>query len=153
MEPTATHTAELDQVRLRRAELREALGDLEQALAAPAAGRAEDWGKAVSVALDQIGADWKTHVQVTEGPGGLHHAIRTASFRLIKAVEALTEEHAAITVEIDELVAQAEQPCDADAVETIRDSATRLLGHIIKHRQRGADLIYEAYQTDIGGDG
>jgi len=26
-----------------------------------------------------------------------------------------------------------------------------LLGHMVRHRQRGADLIYEAYQTDVGG--
>jgi hypothetical protein len=35
----------------------------------------------------------------------------------------------------------------------VREDATRLMGHVIKHRQRGADLVYEAYATDIGGNG
>ena len=28
---------------------------------------------------------------------------------------------------------------------------SKLLGQLTRHRQRGADLIYEAYQVDIGG--
>ncbi|WP_422771495.1 hypothetical protein ACN28C_33630 [Plantactinospora sp. WMMC1484] len=34
--------------------------------------------------------------------------------------------------------------------ETI--SATDLLRELFRHRQRGADLVYEAYQPDIGGE-
>ena len=50
MEPTAvstarSHTAELAAVRERRAELRETLGALEQALASPAVGRPLIWGE------------------------------------------------------------------------------------------------------------
>jgi hypothetical protein len=37
-------------------------------------------------------------------------------------------------------------------VEAIRDLGTTLLGHLARHRQRGADLVYEAYQADIGGE-
>jgi hypothetical protein len=36
-------------------------------------------------------------------------------------------------------------------VDAVRERGTRLLGHLVRHRQRGADLIFEAYQTDIGG--
>ena len=32
-------------------------------------------------------------------------------------------------------------------------AATELVGRVVRHRQRGADLIYEAYEVDIGGSG
>ena len=28
---------------------------------------------------------------------------------------------------------------------------TRLLGRLVRHRQRGSDLLYEAWAVDIGG--
>lgn len=152
MEPSVpTHSSELDAVRLRRAELREALDGLERALAAPAAGRAGDWGKSVQAAVAEIADDWQTHVSLTEAPGGLHPSIRAASARLIHAVDSLTAEHGEIAAEVAELVILTDGEVDGADVDGIRDSATRLLGHIIKHRQRGADLVYEAYSLDIGG--
>ena len=41
---------------------------------------------------------------------------------------------------------------DGDDVTRIRELGTRLLGALVRHRQRGADLVYEAYQVDIGGE-
>jgi hypothetical protein len=32
-----------------------------------------------------------------------------------------------------------------------RDDLQRLLGRVVKHRQLGADLVWEAYNLDIGG--
>ena len=40
-----------------------------------------------------------------------------------------------------------------EAVAAHREAATELVGRIVRHRQRGADLIYEAYEVDIGGSG
>ena len=37
-------------------------------------------------------------------------------------------------------------------VDSIRESATTFLGRLSRHRQRGADLVFDAYQTDIGGE-
>jgi hypothetical protein len=39
---------------------------------------------------------------------------------------------------------------DGGAAAEIRTAALRLLGGLAEHRQRGADLLYEAYQVDIG---
>ena len=33
----------------------------------------------------------------------------------------------------------------------LRDELQRLLGRIVRHRQLGADLVWEAYNLDIGG--
>ena len=146
----ATHT-ELDAVRIRRAELREALYGFERALAAPAANRAVIWGEAVHASAIGIADDFGAHVEVTEGPGGLHQAILAGDLRLANAVAALTAEHGQIAAEIAELVAGSAAPVTAEDVDGLRERGTKLLGHLIRHRQRGADLIYEAYATDIGG--
>jgi hypothetical protein len=36
-------------------------------------------------------------------------------------------------------------------LDDARDDVQRLLGEIVRHRQHGADLVYEAYHVDIGG--
>jgi hypothetical protein len=151
MDPTVSARAELDAVRVRRAELRETLNGMERSLAAPAAGRAVVWGEAVHASLLTVASDFGAHVEVTEGPGGLHQSILAGDLRLANAVAALTVEHGQIAEEIAVLVADSEAPVTPADVDDLRDRATRLLGHLVRHRQRGADLIYEAFQTDVGG--
>ena len=154
MEPTTTRTdnrSELTAVRIRRAELREALDVVERALAAPARGRAVVWGEALHVVIGELADDFGAHVEVTEGPGGLHQAILSGDLRLANAVDALTTEHAAIAAEIAGLVADSAAPVTPDDVDDLRERGTKMLGHLIRHRQRGSDLFYEAFETDIGG--
>jgi hypothetical protein len=151
MDPSVAARTELDAVRIRRAELRETLNVMERSLAAPASGRAVVWGEAVHASLLTVASDFGAHVEVTEGPGGLHQSILAGDLRLANAVAALTEEHQQIAEEIAVLVADSEAPVTPTDVDDLRERATHLLGHLVRHRQRGADLIYEAYQTDIGG--
>jgi hypothetical protein len=42
---------------------------------------------------------------------------------------------------------------DAWPLHQARDEIQRLLGLIMRHRQRGADLVWEAYGVDIGTAG
>ena len=37
-------------------------------------------------------------------------------------------------------------------VDGVRRLGTALLGLLVRHRQRGSDLVYEAYELDIGGE-
>jgi hypothetical protein len=37
-------------------------------------------------------------------------------------------------------------------VEHQRRHALELMAALVRHRQRGADLVYEAYSVDIGGE-
>lgn len=151
MEPSVSTRAELHAVRIRRAELRETLNALEMTLASPASGRAVIWGEAVHASLVMVADDFVAHVDVTEGPDGLHQSILAGDLRLANAVNALTVEHAQIAEELAALVADSDAPVTADDVDDLRDRSTHLLGQLVRHRQRGADLIYEAFQTDIGG--
>jgi hypothetical protein len=153
MEPPVhtSHSVELATVRQRRAELRESINALELALASPAVGRPLIWGERVRSVLAEVADDFREHIEVTEGPEGLHHAILDGDLRLANAVHALTDEHKQISEEIADLLTETEPPVTAEDATDVRERATHMLGHIIRHRQRGADLIFEAYDTDIGG--
>ena len=64
----------------------------------------------------------------------------------------LTHDHARIRGLVDELLARVRgQEGDGD-VDHVRELGTTLLGARVRHRPRGADLVFEAYQVDIGGE-
>jgi len=142
----------LDALRQLRAELRGSMNALELALAAPAVDRVGAWAERVSVALGELSADFRTHIAVTEGPDGVHRELLETAPRLSNAVQHLVAEHAVITALVEDLLTRASDPASNDDIDAIRDLATGLLGRLARHRQRGADLIYEAYETDIGGE-
>jgi hypothetical protein len=142
----------LESLRLRRAELRESMSALEQALAAPASDRTGAWAERVHVALVELSADFREHIEVTEGADGLYSGLLTTAPRLSNSVASLTLEHIRIKGMADHLLTRMSGPTATDDVDGSRDLATTLLAKLSRHRQRGADLVYEAYQIDIGGE-
>lgn len=140
-------------VRLHRSELRESMAALEQALASAAAGRVQAWAERVHVALVELSADLAAHVQLMEGSKGLHREVVTAAPRLAGAVQRLAGEHVDLTRLVDQLIRQVggELP-SGDGVMRARDDGVSLLGRLARHRQAGADLVFEAYQVDLGGE-
>jgi hypothetical protein len=69
-------------------------------------------------------------------------------------VEVQLDEHAEALAEVERLLAERDEGLrDEDAVEAHREACIRLLGRLVRHRQRTSDLIYEAYAVDIGGSG
>jgi hypothetical protein len=153
MEPDSLHTDPgLETLRLHRAELRESMGALEQALAAPVADRTGVWAERVEVALVELSADFREHIDITEGPDGLYPGVLTTAPRLSSSVASLTREHIEIKGIADRLLTRISKPLVSTDVDEVRELATALLAKLSRHRQRGADLVYEAYQTDIGGE-
>lgn len=147
----AARQADLTELRQRRVELRETMNAVEAALAAPASGRAVIWGEHVHAAAIDLADDFEEHIAVTEGPGGLHQSILAGDVRLANAVQALTTDHGLIAAEIARLVHDTDPPVTPNDVVMTRERGTAMLAHVARHRQRGADLVYEAYQTDVGG--
>lgn len=144
-------------LRRRRAELLESINALEQALAAP--GQQVRWVERVSNALLELSGDLSDHLELTEGPGGLYGRVVRSSPRLAHHVDRLTQEHNKLSELMGELIILVRQAQDSteqaedvlgDLVK-IREGGTKLLGALVRHRQRGADLMYEAYSVDIGG--
>ena len=142
----------LQAVRAHRAELRESIGALEQALAGPIPGRVAAWAERVHVALVELSADLREHVALTAGPQGLHRKVLATAPRLAGAIRRLVDEHDAITHLVEQMMDWVSVPLDDDGVAATRGLGVRLLGRLVRHRQAGADMIYEAYQTDIGGE-
>jgi Hemerythrin HHE cation binding domain len=154
MEPnsSAPEQAFLEQLRRRRAELLESMSAVEQALAAPAPGRQARWAERVHLALVELSADFDEHIDITEGSYGLYRELLTTAPRLSGAVARLTREHALIRDLLDNLQARVGEPGINPDVDEVRDRGTVLLGRLVRHRQRGSDLIYEAYTAEIGGE-
>lgn len=154
MEPSTATTEQklLDQLRRRRAELLESMHAVEQGLASPAPGRQAYWAERVHIALIELAGDFRVHIDITEGPDGLYGELLATAPRLQGAVARLVREHALIKDQIEDLVAAAGAPDVTENVDTVRELATALLARLLRHRQRGSDLVFEAYQADIGGE-
>jgi hypothetical protein len=152
---TTTSRPELDDVRLRRAGLKAALSGLELALAAPAPHRGT-WVAGVRDGLHALHEVWTRHIVETEAPGAFLDELVAEAPRLATPASRLRREHS----EILATITRAEKrlitpPADDDSygcwVDEMRTDLTALLVALAKHRQRGADLVYEAYDVDIGG--
>jgi len=154
MEPNSStpDQAFLEALRRQRAELRESMSALEAALAAPAIAGQARWVQRVHVALMELAGDFREHIDITEGPEGLYREVVRTSPRLSDAVAGLTREHLLINGHVDDLLACVTTPDVTGDVDTVRDLATALLGRLVRHRQRGSDLVFEAYEVDIGGE-
>jgi hypothetical protein len=139
-------------LRRHRAELRESMSALEYALAAPAIAGQARWVQRVHVALVELSGDFRAHVGITEGPDGLYRDLLKTSPRLSDAVASLTREHLLICGQVDKLLARVTAPDVIEDVARVRGLGTALLGRLVRHRQRGSDLVFEAYEFDIGGE-
>lgn len=145
-------TTYMDRVRAHRAQLRESAAAVDEALAHPIA-READWRERVKAALAELDHDFSGHVELTEGPGGLYDRIIAAAPRLSTSVDRLREEHGRFNERIDAFIRSLEDGQGPTDVKALREDVTSLIGQLVRHRQKGADLIYEAYEVDLGGSG
>ena len=150
MEDDELSTPALEAARGRRVELHAALVDTELALAAPAPGRASQWARDVVGRLEVLRAAFDRHVEVTEGPGGLYDEIRERAPRLMRKLESLRAEHPAIGEGIADVLNRVAQVAADEEVSEVRAAVLTVLGRLARHRQVGSDLVYEAYNVDVG---
>jgi hypothetical protein len=145
---------ELDDVRLRRAGLKAVMSGLELALATPVAQR-DAWLSRVTDALNAVHEVWTRHIVETEAPGAFLDELTAESPRLSKPTSRLRREHNDVLAQItraEKQLSMAPTGDDYDRwAEELRAELTSLLCALARHRQRGADLIYEAFDVDIGG--
>jgi hypothetical protein len=145
--------AHLEQVRTQRAELGESMAALEAALTLPA-GAGPVWRRRVRAALTELAHDLRDHADVTGARGGLYADIAATSPRLTHGVEVQLAEHAEALAEVERLLDERDDGlADPAAVDAHREAVIRLLGRLVRYRQRTAELIYEAYAVDLGGSG
>jgi hypothetical protein len=144
----------LEQARQRRKTLHDALVHLEEAISSPATGRVEDWAGQVDREMREVEAAFEQHMLVTEKPDGLYDEILERAPRLAGNVQRLRDEHPDIKEGIRHMLNRLEHDRiggDGWPVDQARDDLQRFIGSVIRHRQKGADLVWEAYNVDIGG--
>ncbi len=143
----------LADLRRRRAELRDSMDALERALSAPASpALAVRWAERVQAALMELSGDFREHLAVTEGADGLYQDLSRRAPRLTGQVSRLVKEHLVIGERLEGLLSLMGLALGSDEATRVRDLGTELVAMIVRHRQHGADLVYEAYEVDIGGD-
>ena len=152
-EPEQEGTPTLEEAARRRADLHHALIEVERAISSPAIGREADWTKQVVLHLEDLARTLDEHIEVTERPEGLYDEITQKAPRLSNKIERLRAEHPDLregaTLAIDKL--RNSGVGETWSLDHARDDLQRLLGKVVRHRQLGADLVWEAYNLDIGG--
>lgn len=142
----------LDEARSRRFALGDAADQVEDLIARPASD--PDWSSRVGEAMDDLLDAFDGHVTEVEGDDGLLLQVQMDQPRLSNGVKRMYVEHVEIRTVLDDvlsLVRSCGGACDETAVESIRLATVDLLRLISRHRQAGADLVYKAYNVDIGG--
>jgi hypothetical protein len=142
----------LERVRAHRAELRDSVAAVDEALASPIA-RGGAWRERVRAALAELSHDFRDHIELTERPGGLYESVKRGAPRLNSAVERLTGEHTQYADAIGGYLTVLEHGGTIADLPAFREEVTSLMGQLVRHRQKGADLVYEAYDVDLGGSG
>jgi hypothetical protein len=138
--------------RSRRLALREAIDRLEGALSAPS--RQAGWADKVTRCVAQVRAAFDAHVDEVEAEGGMLVDVLENQPRLAPVVAVLRDEHVAVDDALDQLAGELVAlggELDSDRVASVRRRGIELIGAVVEHRQRGADLVFDAYSVDIGG--
>jgi hypothetical protein len=142
----------LERARRRRSDLHGVLVELESALAAPAAGRVAAWSLRVHEGLVELGAAFERHIAVTEGPEGLFGSVMSRAPRLAGTIDELSRQHRRIRQSVGDALDAVHRAADAaEPPAASREAVLDLIEQLMRHRQHGADLVYEAYAVDIGG--
>lgn len=136
----------VERIGIRRSELRRVMSDLEEALARPAHG--DDWLPNTLMALASLGKVLADHIHDVEAPDGLLEDVLAEEPRLASAIDAIKQDHVELRrtwERANTLLAAGVSPDP----RRVRRQLTGLLGRLTQHRQLGADLVYDAYNTTI----
>ncbi len=138
----------LDGIGERRIEIGSALARLEDAMARPV-GSPHEWRHRVDLALDELLIVGRIQIASLLAEGGpLDEAVGNVP-RLVGTVGRLRRGLPDIEAEAERLQKELGQ---LDPTE-VRRRLLPLMGRVVSHRQRVADIIWEAYNVDLGGTG
>ena len=142
--------AYFERVRAHRSELRESVAAVGLALESPIA-RGGAWRERVRAALAELAHDFADHIALTESPGGIYDRAKHTAPRLSVAVDRLLAEHRDYRDAIGGYLAVLEHGGTTADLPAFREELTSLMERLVRHRQAGGDLVYEAYEVDLGG--
>ena len=125
---------------------------LEKALASAASGREVAWKRNAAPALSQVIEALKIHRESAEDQGGVI-AEAEAVLGRPPALSAARNQHKRLARKAGELLASLDEGDGEMTFQDIRRRGWRLAASLHEHRAIEADLIMEAFQRDIGGQG
>jgi hypothetical protein len=136
-----------------RAVLLDAAAGLEFAIASPV-DRGVAWRELVDGELHRLRGALADHTNAVESDDGLLADIVHQAPRLSNRVKLMRKDHLEMDARIGEIIHMVGAvPVDEpeEAGDEIRNATLELLGKLSRHRQKGADLVYRAFNVDIGG--
>jgi hypothetical protein len=116
--------------------------------AAARASRQDDWAQRIHEASQELGNALVDHVEQTEGSGDFLDDVVDQAPRLENDVDLLRKEHRGLLSECERLMSMT--AATRTDVAEIRRAVLIVLGRLVEHRQRGAELLYDAYTIDLG---
>ncbi|MGH1491483.1 MAG: hypothetical protein ACRBK7_19140 [Acidimicrobiales bacterium] len=131
----------------KRFALKEAVSRVETAAASASAE--PNWRPELLGRLGELHEALAQHVAKVEAADGLMAELTRLAPRLVGQIDQVRAEHPVLCQQA-ELTAGlvADEGVESEA---IRVSVLELLAGVARHRQRGADLVYEGYDVDLGG--
>lgn len=130
----------------RRVELKDAISAVERAAASPSA--MPSWRDYVLGELETLRLSLDRHVAEVESDDGLLEELTAEVPRLIHKIDQVRDEHPGLVRMVGDTIILSNE---SDDTEAIRASILETLFAIVRHRQRGADLVFDGYNVDIGG--
>jgi hypothetical protein len=144
-------SVQLRTVKHHRSQLKRAMIDLEAVLARPIGDDPRIWLAAVRRRLADLQQAFDNHIHVHEGPDSFHADVVQSQPHLAPHVVSLQRDHHRLSIHLLSLSELLEHH-PAPEVHDIRALGTDLIHQFARHRQRGADLVWEAFNFDVGGE-
>lgn len=138
--------------RVRRRQLYESMVGLEAILTSPSG--APLWMEDVHERAEAVKTALLGHIREVERPDGIIARILSDQPRLESHGHELIADHPRLLERVDSVIELTSGESDPVATETItqvRHLVLELLGMLTRHRQAGADFVFDAYDVDIGG--
>ncbi|HKT05317.1 MAG TPA: hypothetical protein VJT31_37855 [Rugosimonospora sp.] len=111
------------------------------------------WLNGVRGALLMLQADLQEHRDATGGPLGTRHRILATAPRLSKAVADLDREQEDMSRLLDRALTGVAGTASTTHLDRVRADGLALIQRLTRYQQHDADLLHEADQVDVGGQG
>ena len=132
--------------RLRRRALKAVVSSVEIAASSPVGD--PNWRSNLRAELQSLRDALDAHIEEVEAEDGILAQLTVDAPRLVNKIDRVRQEHPELSRQLANAIASLESSSNA---EELRGEVLAVLFSLVRHRQRGADLVYEGYNVDIGG--
>lgn len=144
--------AACETVQRRRSQLQAALATAEAALLRQPGPDPAAWLAPVRQSLADLGAALALHVDVHEGSDSFHADVVRHQPALASRVTWLQRDHRRLEQQLAALYERVSAPATSETVVRVRSGGLELVHRFARHRQKGADLVWDAFSYDLGGE-